>query len=206
MSERPARLGPYRLGHELGRGALGAVHEAEDTRLGRRVAIKVLPPLATSDPRLERFRREVQGQARVSHPNVVQVFEAGLERHGPDAVVPYIALELVAGESLRARLRRAGRLEAREALALTAKIAHGVAAVHEAGLIHRDLKPENILLDASGEPKVADFGFVREVLAGAKSLSQSGQILGTPDYLSPEQAEGDRARIGPATDVWALGA
>src|SRR5581483_8084627 len=199
MTERPATLGPYRILRELGRGALGVVHEAEDPRLGRRVALKVLAPATLGDPRLERFRREVQAQARVSHPNVVQVFEAGFAPLDGERGTPFIVLELVSGESLKERIQRSGRLDAAAALRLAADMALGVQAVHDAGLVHRDLKPANILLasetpGALPVPKVADFGVVREIVP-ALPLSQSGQLLGTPEYMAPEQAEANRARI-----------
>ncbi|HZV02173.1 MAG TPA: serine/threonine-protein kinase [Planctomycetota bacterium] len=196
--EAPRALGPYRLIRELGHGEFGSVHEAEDPRLARTVAIKVFPQLPRGDPKLERFLREAKTQARVAHPNVVRVFDAGFDRG-----VPYLVLELVRGESLRALLRRSGKLEPARALEIAAQVARGVQAVHEAGLVHRDLKPENILLDEVGVPRVADFGIVREVMA--ETLTQTGGFLGTPEYMAPEQAASRRDEIGPATDVWALG-
>ena len=193
-------FGPYTVVRELGRGGIGVVYEARDPRLGRSVAIKVLRGVPPGDPRLERFRREAQAQAKLSHPNVVALYEVGLARGQP-----FLVLELVRGRSLRDELVKRGRLPVREALAVVAAIARGVDAVHATGVVHRDLKPENVLLDESGTPKVTDFGIAKDPEADAKSLSVTGALIGTPQYMAPEQVAARKDLISPRTDVWALG-
>jgi len=195
-------FGPYRLVSELGRGATGVVYEAIDGRLERRVALKVVAAAGATSERLERFKREAQVQARLAHPNVVPVFEAGVEQGKL-----YLAMELVRGETLRRELVRRGRLPARDALATVAAMARGVHAAHEAGVVHRDLKPENVLRGEDGVPRVADFGAAKDLATTAATLSKTGAIVGTPLYMAPEQLGSDAsAAAAPAVDVWALGA
>jgi WD40 repeat protein len=196
---RPAVPGYEVLG-ELGRGGMGVVYQARDLRLGRPVALKVMlaGPHAAPEGRA-RFRAEAEAVARLQHPNVVQVFEAG-EFQGQ----PYFTMELVRGESLARRL--AGRPQSpRPAAALVEAVARAVHAAHEAGVVHRDLKPANVLLATDGTPKVTDFGLAKQVEGGA-GVTHSGAVLGTPNYMAPEQARGEGKHIGPAADVWALGA
>jgi serine/threonine-protein kinase len=195
-------FGPYRLVSELGRGATGVVYEAIDGRLERRVALKVVATAGATSERLERFKREAHVQARLAHPNVVPVYDAGVEQGKL-----YLAMELVRGESLRRELVRRGRLPARDALATVAAIARGVHAAHEAGVVHRDLKPENVLRGEDGVPRVADFGAAKDLTTTAATLSKTGAIVGTPLYMAPEQLGADAtAAASPAVDVWALGA
>jgi len=188
----------YTIVEELGRGGMGVVYKAREVSLNRAVALKVLLAGTHAGSReLARFRAEAEAAAAVQHPNIVQVFAVG--QH---AGLPYLALEFVPGGSLADRLV-SGRLDPKEAAQIVRAIARGVHAAHEKGVIHRDLKPANILFDSTGEPKVADFGLAKMEDTG---LTASGAIMGTPAYMAPEQARGDTKTVGPAADIWALGA
>jgi serine/threonine protein kinase/WD40 repeat protein len=189
----------YEVLGELGRGGMGVVYQALQAGLDRLVALKVVLAGAHAGPdELGRFRREGEALARLHHPNVVEVYEAG-----EHAGLPYLAMEFCAGGSLAARL--AGRpLPPGEAAALVAQLARGVHAAHQAGVIRRDLKPGNVLFAADGTPRVTDFGLARKV-DGGTALTATGAVVGTPGYMAPEQAEG-RKGVGPAADVYALGA
>ncbi len=190
----------YEVQERLGEGSSAVVYRAWDRNLKRPVALKVMrgrPDLREIDR--ERFRREAQAAARLSHPNVVAVHEAG-ERDGR----LYLVMEIVEGRPLSALLE-AKELGVEESARLVEKAARGVAAAHEKGIVHRDLKPLNILLTPSGEPKVADFGLAHLTDSTVK-LTRTGSALGTPLYMAPEQVEGRAGEITPATDVYALGA
>ena len=190
----------YEVQEELGRGGVGVVYRARHLRLDRPVALKMLlaGPFARPEER-ERFRREAQALAALRHPNVVQVHDFG-ELGG----LPYFAMEYVEGGSLAQRL--AGTpLPPREAAALAATLAEAVEAAHRSGIVHRDLKPANVLLTAAGTPKIGDFGLARRLDGGA-GATLTGTALGTPSYMAPEQARGETRAIGPAVDVYALGA
>jgi WD40 repeat protein len=198
----PAAL-PHVRGYEildvLGRGGMGVVYRARDERLGRVVALKmVLAGGHAGAAERARFLAEARAVAKLHHPNVVQVYEVG-EQDG----LPFFSLEYVGGGALTDRLRREGRLDPPDAAALVAKLADGVAAAHAAGIVHRDLKPANVLLTEAGEPKVADFGLAK---VEQSDLTATGAVVGTPKYMSPEQAAGRAKEVGPATDVHALGA
>jgi serine/threonine-protein kinase len=185
----------YRLERTLGEGGMAAVHLAHDLELDRPVAVKILnPALAADEAFRERFLREARNAARLAHPNVVHVFDAGTDDDG----VPYIVMEYVEGGTLAER----GKLEPGEAIALVLQAAAGLAHAHAAGLVHRDVTPGNLLVRSDGTLKVADFGIARAAEEGR--LTQTGTILGTAAYLSPEQAAGKEAT--PAADVYALGA
>src|SRR5581483_6996775 len=179
-------LGPYELLETLGTGATGTVYRARHKLLGREVALKVVrfPSGEEKDARA-RFAREARAAARLDHPNVARLLEVS----GEGEPEPYLAMELVRGESLRSRLAR-GPLDEETALALVSKVARGLHHAHERGIVHRDLKPENVLIDESGEPKVVDFGLARDARDELK-LTQTGAILGTPIYLAPEQVRGE---------------
>ncbi len=186
----------YRLGEVIGRGGMAIVHAAHDTQLDRGVAIKIMrDDLSLEGADEARFRREVEATARLRHANVVTVFDAG-----PD----WLVMERVHGESLQERMQREP-LAIADAAVLIEHVARGVQAAHDAGIVHRDLKPSNILLDADGTPKVADFG-VAHLVGDVTALTQSGMVIGTPRYMAPEQIDTRRCSIGPATDVYALGA
>ncbi|HWW59920.1 MAG TPA: protein kinase, partial [Thermoanaerobaculia bacterium] len=192
------RLGPYTIVGLLGIGGMGEVYRAEDSRLGREVAIKVLPPNGGDALAIERFRKEARAVAALSHPNIVAIFDFGAEQD-----VLYAVTELLEGETLRARLSR-GPIPPRDALAILLDVADGVAAAHARGFIHRDLKPENIFLTTSGRVKVLDFGLVRSTgTFAAGAATEPGLVVGTLGYLAPEQLEGKP--LSAATDVFALG-
>jgi hypothetical protein len=196
--------GRYELLEEVGRGAGGVVHRAVDSTLGRTVAVKLLR--GGEDPvAVARFDREARAAAALRHPSLVAVLDAGRLADG----TPWVAMEWVEGESLRARLKREGRVEAREAARLGAAIARGLAEVHAAGLVHRDVKAENVLLGVDGVPRLSDFGVVglRDgggVGGAVARLTRTGELVGTPTAMSPEQANGE-ASVGAPADVWALG-
>lgn len=193
-------VGKYRIMGRLGQGGMGVVYEAEDTVLERRVALKVLPAGSAVDPEArDRFQREARAAARLTHPNVVTVYDVG-----HDGGVDFIAMELVRGMSVQALLDERKGLTWEEATRIVRDVCRGLAAAHDAGLIHRDIKPSNVMLADDGTAKLADFGLVRATGASVTSLTGVGVILGTPCYMSPEQcrAEGSDER----SDVYALGA
>jgi WD40 repeat protein len=193
-------VGPYRVRRRLGGGGMGTVYEAFDERLQRPVALKVLTEaLANSEQARARFLVEARAAARLNHPNVVTVFEVG-EATG----LSFLVMELIPGGSVQERVRAAGHLHWLEATRMLADACRGVAAAHRAGLVHRDIKPGNLMLTGEGTVKVADFGLARPADRAGPGLTGDGAILGTPDYMSPEQCQGDRA--GPLSDVYSLGA
>jgi serine/threonine-protein kinase len=195
----PAVPGCEILG-ELGRGGMGVVYQARQTKLNRLVALKVVLAGAHADPEdLARFRQEAEAIACLRHPNVVEIYEVG-EQGG----VPHFSMELCGGGSLAQQLAD-GPLAPRRAAELVETLARAVQAAHEAGVIHRDLKPANVLLTADGTPKITDFGLAKR-LDGTIELTATGAIMGTASYMAPEQASGDSKRVGPAADVYALGA
>jgi serine/threonine-protein kinase len=196
----PVTFGDYELLEEVGRGGMGVVYRAFQNSLGRTVAIKMLlrRDLATPGD-LARFRSEAEAAAQLDHPGIVSIFEVGeYEGH------PFYSMQFVEGTTLAKRLLQ-GPLPAREAAALLAKVADAVQAAHDRGVLHRDLKPSNILIDAAGQPHVSDFGLAKRIEAD-QSVTHTGAILGTPCYMSPEQAAGSRGDVGPQSDVWSLGA
>ena len=176
---------------------MARVHEAEDLRLGRRVAIKILLPQFTADDDfLRRFQLEARLAASLSHPNVVGVFDVG-----QDGSSYYIVMELVDGQSLKERIQKNGPLPVAEALRIALEVCAALSAAHAHNLIHRDIKPQNILLTADGQVKVADFGIARRT--SSSTMTQTGTVLGSVHYLAPEQATGQEA--GPRADLYALG-
>jgi eukaryotic-like serine/threonine-protein kinase len=188
--------GRYRLTRRMAAGGMGHVWEAEDTVLHRLVAIKVLSEGLSSDPRsAERFRREAQAAAGLSHPNVAGVFD-----YGEDDGTQFIVMELLEGETLAQRIGRIGRLDPAEAGRIAGVVAAALEAAHKAGIVHRDVKPGNVMLTPQGEVKVLDFGIAA---ASGPNLTVTGFTIGTAAYLSPEQAAGERATS--ASDVYALG-
>ncbi|TML56129.1 MAG: serine/threonine protein kinase [Actinobacteria bacterium] len=198
MSAQAVAGGRYRLERPLGHGGMASVFLARDTELDRPVAVKLLAENLTGDPSFrKRFVREARLAARLSHPNVVSVYDAG-----EDGGRPYIVMEHVDGESLADALASRGRLASDEARALALQAANGLAHAHGAGLVHRDIKPQNLLLGSDGTLKIVDFGIARA--AEATALTQAGTVLGTAAYLSPEQALGED--VGPAADVYSVGA
>jgi mono/diheme cytochrome c family protein len=188
----------YEIIRLIDRGGMGVVYEARQVNLGRTVAIKMISGAHLRPNVLTRFRREAEAAARLQHPNCVQVFEVG-EVNGR----PFIAMEYVAGGSLAGLLGRK-RPAARDAAELMETLARAASAAHTCGIVHRDLKPSNVMLTADGVPKIADFGLAKR-LDDEADHTLTGEILGTPSYMAPEQAEGKKDQIGPATDVYALG-
>jgi serine/threonine-protein kinase len=187
----------YRLIEPIAAGGMGTVWRAEDQRLDRLVAVKVLNEGLAEDPRfLERFRREARAAAGLVHPNVAGVFD-----YGEDGSRPYIVMELVEGETLADRLARRGPLAPEDAARIGAGVAFALAEAHGAGVVHRDIKPANVILSSRGTTKVTDFGIASS--ARATNLTATGMVMGTARYLSPEQARGEKA--GPASDLYALG-
>src|SRR5437764_6236987 len=192
--------GKYELLAEVGRGGMGVVYRARQVDLDRVVALKmVLAGSMASPEQLARFQAEAKVAARVQHPHVIQVFETG-HVNG----LPYLVMQYVEGCSLADRLR--GRpLDRESAVRIVAAVARAVADLHAHGIVHRDLKPSNILLDAADHPFVTDFGLAKLVETDS-GVTQSGMILGTPQYMAPEQAHGHGKAAGPAADVYSLGA
>lgn len=178
---------------------MSTVYKAFDETLQRPVAIKVLHREISSDPeQLERFRREARTVAQLSHPNVVTVIDAGEDDDG----YPFIVFQYVDGETLKDRIRRAGPLPVAEAVAYAIEIGRGLEAAHSARLVHRDVKPQNVLIDRQGRAKVTDFGIARS-LEGDATLTDSGSVLGTTDYVAPEQAMGEG--VTEQSDLYSLG-
>jgi serine/threonine protein kinase len=220
-----AEAGPYRLLYELGRGGQGAVYAAEDLRLRRRVAVKVLTGLGTlDDAAAARFRREAEVLSRLDHPGLCAVYDAGVENGAP-----YLVLRLVEGETLAAKIARAksrgaasgapscadvvgaegaappdARTAVAAAVACVARAARALHSAHEKGVVHRDVKPGNLMVGPDGAPTVLDFGLARDLEADAPAVTRTGDVVGTPAYLAPEQLD-PHGRADRRTDVWALG-
>src|SRR6184192_48699 len=194
----------YTVEGEIGRGGMGVVYNARDERLKRRVAVKVLPPeLAFREEIRLRFLREAETAARLSHPHIVPIHSVG---EGPDGLV-YFVMAYVDGESLGAKLKRRGRLPPDEARRIMLETADALGAAHALGIIHRDVKPDNILLEGSrGRVVVTDFGIAKALSSstGSATLTATGVAIGTPHYMSPEQAAGDR-EIDGRSDIYSLG-
>ena len=189
--------GRFRLEEQIGAGGMSTVYRAFDPTLERSVAIKLMHRDMSADAdQLERFRREARAVARLSHPHVVTVIDAG-----EDDGTPFIVLEYVEGETLKERIRRLGRLPVAEAVAYAIEIGRALSAAHAERLVHRDVKPQNVLIDPEGRAKVTDFGIARSL--EAHGLTAPGRVLGTTDYVSPEQALGHD--VTEQSDVYSLG-
>jgi prepilin-type N-terminal cleavage/methylation domain-containing protein/prepilin-type processing-associated H-X9-DG protein len=193
-------FGDYELLEEIARGGMGVVYRARQRSLNRLVALKMMLSGQFAKPEfVQRFRAEAQTIAHLQHPNIVAIHEVG-EHEGQ----PYFSMDYVEGRTL-AELVREGPLPAKRAAAYLKAIAEAVHHAHQHGILHRDLKPSNVLIDASDQPRITDFGLAKW-LAGDSELTMAGQVLGSPNYLPPEQAAGRQAEVGPASDVYALGA
>jgi serine/threonine-protein kinase len=189
--------GRYRLESRIGSGGMSTVYRAQDETLERFVAIKLMNrEVATDSDQLERFRREARAVARLSHPNIVHVIDAG-----EDESRPYIVFEYIDGETLKERIHRLGRLEIPEAVAYCVEIARALGAAHANHVVHRDVKPQNVLIDHEGTAKVTDFGIARTL--EEDGLTADGRVLGTTDYVSPEQALGHH--VTGQSDLYSLG-
>ncbi|HEV2061497.1 MAG TPA: protein kinase, partial [Solirubrobacteraceae bacterium] len=189
--------GRYRLDQQIGTGGMSTVYRAFDTVLERQVAVKLMHrDMAGHPDQLERFRREARAVAQLNHPHIVQVIDAG-----EDENMPYIVFEYVEGETLKDRIRRFGRLPIPEAIAYAIEIAWALGAAHARGIVHRDVKPQNVLVDEEGSAKVTDFGIARTL--DQEGLTADGRVLGTTDYVSPEQALGHA--VTGQSDLYSLG-
>ena len=198
MSAVRTDLGRYQLGRTLGSGGMAIVYQAHDRELGRVVAVKRLADNLSHDRSFrDRFLREAQLAARLSHPRLVRVYDFG---HDPDGR-PFIVMEYVEGGSLAETLARDGVLSPARVVAVARDCCSGLAYAHSAGLVHRDLKPQNLLLDHDGRVKIADFGIARSL--DGTSLTLTGSVLGTAGYLAPEQAGGEQ--VSAAADIYGLG-
>ena len=195
----PCKIGDYELIEEIGRGGMGVVYKARHLSLNRIVALKMLlrGRFASTEDQA-RFRAEAEAIAQLDHPNIVPVYEVGqLEGH------VYFSMKYVRGKTLQ-QLLVDGPIEQRDAARIMEVVAHAVDFAHRRGVLHRDLKPSNIMIDQEGQPHVNDFGLAKQLSAG-ESLTRSGAVIGTPAYMSPEQAAGNRGQVGPASDVYGLG-
>ena len=194
---------PNLIGYEIleliGQGGMGVVYKARQLALNRIVAIKmILSGVNASPQELARFRAEAEAVARLAHPNIVQIFEIGEQND-----CPYLTLEFVPGGNLSHQIEGTA-LPPRRAAEMVLALAKGIQHAHDRGIVHRDLKPGNVLIDANGTPKIADFGLAKRA-EGNLAHTMTGAIIGSPTYMAPEQAAGNSAEIGPATDVYALG-
>src|SRR5882757_4473745 len=205
-------LGPYEIVSPLGAGGMGEVYRAKDTRLGREVALKILPEAFASEPeRLRRFEQEARAVAALNQPNILAIHDIGSQGEGPKAT-PFLVSELLEGETLRAILDR-GALAQRKTIEYGVQIAHGLAAAHEKSIVHRDLKPENIFVTKDGRIKILDFGLAKlaqtpgaepDEVTLTSPHTAVGVVMGTASYMAPEQVRGDAA--DPRTDIFAFGA
>ncbi|TAN20634.1 MAG: serine/threonine-protein kinase [Acidobacteria bacterium] len=202
------RFGPYEIIAALGAGGMGEVYRARDPRLGREVAIKILPAAWARDAeRLRRFETEARAAGQLNHPNILSVYDFSVHEG-----TPYLVTELLEGETLRERLTPPSALPARKAIEIAAQVARGLAAAHARGIVHRDLKPENIFLTRGGQAKILDFGLAKvtapvsddAVTVAAGEVTSAGSVLGTAGYMAPEQVRGEAADA--RSDLFALGA
>lgn len=201
-SQRPQKLfGHYELLSEIARGGMGVVYKARQTKLNRLVALKMIRSGELADQeQVRRFYVEAEAAAKLDHPGIVPVYEVG-EIGGQH----YFSMAFIQGQSLNDRVKAEGPLAPQAAARMLKSVAHAVQFAHDKGIVHRDIKPHNILLDEKGEPRVADFGLAKHV-QGASEMTTTGQILGTPSYMPPEQAAGKTDEVGRAADVYSLGA
>ncbi|MFN8192222.1 MAG: Stk1 family PASTA domain-containing Ser/Thr kinase [Nocardioidaceae bacterium] len=198
--------GRYELGELLGRGGMAEVRKGVDRRLGRAVAVKRLRTDLASDATFQaRFRREAQSSASLNHPSIVAVYDTGEEMatDGSDVAQPYIVMEFVAGRTLREILREGRKILPERALEITSSVLSALDYSHRAGIIHRDIKPGNVMLTPSGDVKVMDFGIARAVSDSASTMTQTAAVVGTAQYLSPEQARGET--VDSRSDVYSAG-
>ncbi|MDG4791016.1 Stk1 family PASTA domain-containing Ser/Thr kinase [Micromonospora sp. WMMD1102] len=201
-----ARLlgGRYQVGELLGYGGMAEVHRGRDLRLGRDVAIKMLrTDLARDDTFQMRFRREAQNAASLNHPAIVAVYDTGEEIAPTGETLPFIVMEFVNGRTLKEVLAAEGRLMPRRALEITADVCAALEFSHRHGIIHRDIKPGNVMMTQTGQVKVMDFGIARALASGATTMTQTSAVIGTAQYLSPEQARGEA--VDARSDVYAAG-
>lgn len=202
--EEPRRLGGrYELGHVLGRGGMAEVYLAHDTRLGRAVAVKTLRVDLARDPSFQaRFRREAQSAASLNHPAIVAVYDTG-EDYIDGVSIPYIVMEYVEGSTLRELLHSGRKLLPERAMEMTIGILQGLEYAHRSGIVHRDIKPANVMLTRNGQVKVMDFGIARAMGDAGMTMTQTAAVIGTAQYLSPEQAKGEQ--VDARSDLYSTG-
>src|SRR5687768_5275377 len=202
--EEPRRLGGrYELGQVLGRGGMAEVYLAMDTRLGRTVAVKTLRADLARDPTFQaRFRREAQSAASLNHPAIVAVYDTG-EDYIDNVSIPYIVMEYVDGSTLRELLHSGRKLLPERTLEMTIGILQALEYSHRAGIVHRDIKPANVMLTRNGQVKVMDFGIARAMGDSGMTLTQTSAVIGTAEYLSPEQAKGEQ--VDARSDLYSTG-
>ena len=202
ITRRPFRVryfGDYELRGEIARGGMGVVYRARQVSLDRPVALKMILPNRLDDDAVKRFRQEAESAGNLDHPNIVQVYEVG-KHEGQH----FLSMKLIDGRSLKDELPRF-RKDLRAAARLMATVARAVHHAHQRGVLHRDLKPHNILVDRDGQPHVTDFGLAKRVDAG-REVTQTGAWAGTPEYMPPEQADGEFKGLTTAADIYSLGA
>lgn len=211
MSEGVAQLrqlaGRYQIGELIGRGGMADVHVGTDSRLGRKVAVKLLKPSLANDPAFRtRFRREAQDAAKMAHPTIVRIFDAGEESvkdpSGAETLVPFIVMEYVDGRLLKDIIED-GAIEPAEASRIVAQVLTALEYSHRAGVVHRDVKPGNIMITANGQVKVMDFGIARAISDSSATIAETSAIVGTASYFSPEQARGES--VDARTDLYSTG-
>lgn len=199
--------GRYQVGELIGHGGMADVHVGTDARLGRRVAIKLLRPALAADPAFRsRFRREAQDAAKMAHPTIVRIFDAGeetaLNDEGVEVQVPFIIMEFVDGRLLKDIIGE-GPIESAEAARITAQVLTALEYSHRAGVVHRDIKPGNIMITTSGQVKVMDFGIARAISESSATIAETSTIVGTAQYFSPEQARGEA--VDARSDLYSMG-
>ncbi|MGE0712114.1 MAG: protein kinase [Planctomycetota bacterium] len=197
----PAMIGRYPVERELARGGMGVVYVVRHPLLERSMALKMMLEGFEGGLAAQRFVREARATARLRHPGIVQVHD--VDQHEGR---PFYVMDLVEGSTLKELLKREGPLEPRRAAGLIAQVADALEVAHEQGVLHRDIKPDNVLLDVEGAPRITDFGIARDQGDDAQQLTKTGDLLGTPAYMPPEQADGNRRAMGRPSDVYALGA
>lgn len=211
MTDESARMlgDRYQIGDVIGRGGMAEVHEGRDLRLGRRIAVKILRPDLARDPSFQaRFRREAQSAAALNHPNIVAVYDTGEDTlaatdTSPSVIVPYIVMEYVDGMTLRQLLASGRRLLPERALEITAGVLSALDYAHRHGIVHRDIKPANVMLTRTGDVKVMDFGIARAINEAQSSMTGTSAVMGTAQYLSPEQARGEV--VDARSDLYSTG-
>ena len=209
MTTAPRILGGrYEIGDLIGRGGMADVYLGHDARLGRQVAIKMLrSDLARDHNFLMRFRREAQSAASLNHPNIVAIFDSGedevIDAAGTRHILPFIVMEYVDGRTLRQRLAEVNRLDPAEALSMTEGVLDALAYSHRMGIVHRDIKPANVMITSSGHVKVMDFGIARAIADTAATMTATHSVVGTAQYLSPEQAQGQP--VDARSDLYSTG-
>ncbi|MBD3672269.1 MAG: serine/threonine protein kinase [Planctomycetaceae bacterium] len=201
FSDPPSSIGDYELLEELGRGGMGVVYKARQKKLDRSVALKMmLGGSAATEQDQQRFRQEAEAVAKLDHPNIVAVHEVG-ETNGQ----LYFSMKYVSGQTLAQRLQQ-GPIPVKEAIRMMTELCDAISEAHKHGIVHRDLKPSNILLDEHDHPYITDFGLAKQLESKNLTLTETGAILGTPGYLSPEQASAGRQNVSKPSDIYSLGA